>query len=72
MKFDNSTLTSLENILRVGLHDEESFKNQNSYLNGNNYTFMKSIHSIHYIKLFFYFGLQWSLKEFLMDFGVLI
>ena len=33
---------------------------------------MKNIHSIQQSKLFLDFGLQWSLKEFLRNFGVLI
>ena len=32
MKLDNSTLKSLENILKVGILYEESFKDNNPYL----------------------------------------
>ena len=37
MKLDNSTLKTLENIFRIGLLDEESFKDQNTYLDEANY-----------------------------------
>ena len=38
MKLVNSTLKTLENFLRVGLLDETSLNDQNSYLNEYNYS----------------------------------
>ena len=39
MKLDNSTLKTTENILRVGLLDGESFKDQSTYLDEANSSF---------------------------------